>query len=382
MPNQPPGKAVSIGTREADVTLGVKLVDALSDWLSTDDVRQKAASTQRGYDRVVRLMGQLVEEKKLPVYAADFMPEHIDVVIAALRPGVSMRPRARNVPRPRSEASLNTDRTILRKITAYFQRAEITRDDRGRYIKFAKAGGRNRNYSDLCLDSPEQAGELLEAAGRRHPRDRVVVALGLFCGLRESEMLNLRLRDVDLRRKTMDFYREKQDAYHFVDLNDAAVDELRSYLEWYEAYYAPLHEKMYVAPARAVHVAKVSNAEAINPRWPIIPDRRASGFRRDIKILLAQIGKPVAEGQGIHVLRRTFANSMIDAGLDIRDVQEALGHKSQATTERYLNRSFERERLRRQYQRPDFRLWGEPATRSSGNVVDIREIRGRRTQTG
>lgn len=354
------------------MTERVKLVDALQGWLSTDDVKQKSASTLRGYERVVRKMGSLQKAGELPVYANDLSCSDLDLVIDTLRAG-SSNGRQRKL-KPRSEASLNTDRTILRKICGYFQRQGYTVDDRSRYLTFARAT-RTKLYEDLFLDGPEQAQELLEAAGRRHPRDRMVVALGLFCGLRESEILDLKLRDVDLSRRTLDFFREKQDARHFVDLNDAALRELRTYLMWYADKYGPVHDNMHLCPARAVAQIKVP-PESISPRWPLIPTKRAYTFRRDIRILLASIGKPVAEGQGIHVLRRTFANAMLDAGADIRHVQEALGHKNVATTERYVNRSFERERLRAAYRQPGFRLWGEaPPTHTGENVVDLRTYR-------
>jgi integrase/recombinase XerD len=132
-------------------------------------------------------------------------------------------------------------------------------------------------------------------------------------GLRVSELVNLKITDIDSKRMQIFIHRAKGKKDRYVNLSPVLVDILRSYIKTYkpkpELYLFESDYSQTAYPTRTVQQI-FSNAKQ-----------------------KAGISKMV----GINSLRHSFATHLLDKGTDIRYIKELLGHFNIKTTERYLH---------------------------------------------
>lgn len=132
-------------------------------------------------------------------------------------------------------------------------------------------------------------------------------------GLRVSELVKLKLEDVDSKRMQIFVCRAKGKKDRYVNLSPVLLDILRDYV------------KTYVPRPRQFLFESEQTGRAYPPRTvqQIFSNAKAK----------ARISKQV----GIHSLRHSFATHLLDKGTDIKYIKELLGHFNIKTTERYLH---------------------------------------------
>jgi integrase/recombinase XerD len=164
---------------------------------------------------------------------------------------------------------------------------------------------------DRLLDVPDKA----TANGRR---DRAVLELLYATGCRASEVASMRLIDVHLAESFCTCH-GKGNKERVVPLGRRAVAAVSVWLERTRPQFA----------ARA----------GGQPPWVILSARgnRLSRMRiwEIVQEHAATAGIP--PGIGPHTLRHSFATHLVAGGVDLRHVQEMLGHASIATTQRYTH---------------------------------------------
>lgn len=130
-------------------------------------------------------------------------------------------------------------------------------------------------------------------------------------GLRRSELLNLKLSDIDSKRNVVIIKQSKGKKDRITPLSPKILELLRSYYKEY--------------------VPKNYLFEGQEKNTPYSARSLEEVLKKSVK--LAKINKPIT----LHWLRHSYATHLLENGTDLRYIQELLGHNSSKTTEIYTH---------------------------------------------
>lgn len=149
---------------------------------------------------------------------------------------------------------------------------------------------------------------------------RVIVELLYGCGLRVSELVNLKINDFDLKAKYLQTT-GKGSKDRIVPLGSKAVNAIKNYL-----------------PERDFILKKFR----IDTKNLLVNEHGKILNRQDIYTFISEQGKKIHKHISPHTLRHSFATHLLENGADLRIVQELLGHSDVATTQLYTHISKKR----------------------------------------
>ena len=175
-----------------------------------------------------------------------------------------------------------------------------------------------------------EAFALVEAIGARQGlfalRDKAILELLYSCGIRVSELCGLSLFDVDLRARQVRIL-GKGAKERLVPVGKPAVSALRDYLEA-----RPKPDGVYKGPKDPTEKALFLNRNGTR-----LSTRSVSNLVNKY-MALSGSSKSISP----HKLRHTCATHLYEAGMDLRHLQELLGHKNVSTTSVYTHTNIER----------------------------------------
>jgi integron integrase len=224
---------------------------------------------------------------------------------------------------------------------------EVMQLEPGDFSDFIR--GRPRRSLPVVL-SREELQRLFDALPARY---RLMARLQYGTGLRLSELMRLRVKDVDFARRQIVVRAGKGNKDRLVSLPEPLVGELETQLR----YARSLHEEDRRRGLPGVEMPssglqrKFSRAaeawewfwlwpgqsESTDPRSRVVRHHHIHPgiYQKHIKqaATLARLAKRVTS----HTLRHCFATHLLEGGTDIRSVQDLLGHRGIETTQIYLH---------------------------------------------
>jgi integron integrase len=181
---------------------------------------------------------------------------------------------------------------------------------------------------------------------------RLMAELQYGSGLRLMELLRLRVHHLDLERCQLKVYGGKGDKDRMTVIPERLVPALRGHLDWLRSLFA--EDRASGLPGVWLPEGLSRKFSRAGEQWEwqwFFPSRETSidpisGIRRRhhlIDTTFQALIKRSAGTAGInkrvtpHVLRHSFATHLLENGVDIRTVQELMGHTSVETTQKYLH---------------------------------------------
>lgn len=289
-----------------------------------------------------------------------------------------------------------TDRHVERHFeeVSKTRKAASLKNDHGvlvRFFKWARHTGRMPTDADPMFGRRQpkavkrernrlhvsRFGELLAAAEARDPRDRALCALLLYTLGRDSEVTDLRIRDLDLSAGWLKVRIHKTGQEDTLPVSTELDKEMRRWLTHYAKVSGPLEPWHYLVPARSVFPVKDDKGRILKHDSSYRPAKKIGGAGRIVNPILGAIGFPITDengkpcGEGSHTIRRSGARALFDdlveGGYDhaLRIVQSLLHHASVTMSEQYIGITADRR------SRDDI-IRGKPMyTVTSANVTSI-----------
>lgn len=262
--------------------------------------RNYSPNTLEAYQRDLRYLLEFVKSKEISLL--DVKPEDLEEFSAGLHD--------KNVGARSQSRILSGVRSFYR----FLMIEDYLKNDPTELLPFPQIGQHLPEYLTVDeVDLLEQAIDLTKWEGQRN---KTIIEVLFSCGLRVSELVNLKLSDIFEEEK---FIRVlgKGSKERLVPISETAIKQL---YYWYMD-----RNQMKIKPGEEDYV---------------FLNRRGAHLTRTMILIMI---KNAAKDAGIkktispHTLRHSFATALLKGGADLRVIQALLGHEDLGTTEIYTH---------------------------------------------
>ncbi len=275
-------------------------------------IKNKSIKTVEQYDRHLTKFEEFLEEKNIDSYKFDV--EKITLDLAE-----NFRTFLYKKNKKISIKTANAYMITLRSFLKYLEK-KWTKSLSATSIDLIKAEPRQVEF--LTKEELERLFETPNVNTLIWTRDLAIMYMIYSTGLRISELTNLNINDLDLTRKEFAI-RWKWKKVRVIFLNDHAIELIKNYLEKRNDNFYPLFIR---------HNINKNNINALENE-----NIRLSRFFITTMIKKYSIKANIIKNISAHTLRHSFATTLLNAGADLRSIQEMLGHSSITTTQVYTH---------------------------------------------
>ncbi|MEK7536949.1 MAG: tyrosine-type recombinase/integrase [Patescibacteria group bacterium] len=280
------------------------------DWLEIE--KGLSSKSQENYARFLKIFLNWLKKNKLDnVKPADLSPDHIwQYKLYLSRHHISRDGR------PLKKTTQNYYLIALRSLLTYFAEKDITSLPPEK-IKLPKEKG-EKILHFLNLEQLEKLFSVPDTSRVIGLRDRSILEILFSTGLRVAELASLNREQIKIKNTTEDLEISiigKGNRPRTVYLSERAINWLRKYLE----------------TRKDNNKALFINYRGKSPGSQL----SIKSIERTVKGCAILAGLPIITT--VHTLRHSFATDLLMKGVDLRTVQEFLGHKSIVTTQIYTH---------------------------------------------
>jgi integrase/recombinase XerC len=259
----------------------------------------------------------------------DFLASHLDRRASELTPSDLDHVNARAFlgdlnRRGNSKASAARKLSAIRAFGRYLRREGLLEGDPAALVGTPKR--EQRIPAHLAVDEMSKLLEMPDTGDPLGRRDKAILELFYASGLRLSELVGLDLEDVNLSGRVVRVL-GKGRKERIVPFNRTAGDALRAWIADREG-------------LRPTPDGKIPIMRGKRPREPLFLNYQGGRLStRSVDKLVRRYVAACSTRFGIspHALRHSFATHLLEAGADLRAIQELLGHARLSTTQRYTH---------------------------------------------
>lgn len=258
----------------------------------------------------------------------DFMQREFELNLAAVQATHVRSFMVHLLDNQNTESTVKTKMSTLRSFYKHLLREKAVKASPMALIKAPKVPKRlpvfiEEAKMDVLFDGMvNEKGEKIEyfEEGFIGQRDKLILELLFGTGIRLAELLTLKESDINFYENTIKVL-GKRSKERIVPLHKALVEQIKSYLEFKSLQnFDNKSEALIVTPTGA-------------PAYPKLVYRVVKSY---LTIISTQ------DKKSPHVLRHSFASSLLNKGADLNAIKELLGHASLAATQVYTHNSIER----------------------------------------